>query len=105
MSAAVTLRIGGMTCASCVARIEKALQRVAGVDRVSVNLATEEARVEGAADTAALVGAVEDAGYEAALKEAASPRELETSRREGLTLGIAVALSLPLVLHMVGLGL
>ena len=105
MSVAVTLRIEGMTCASCVARIEKALQRVAGVDRVLVNLATEEARIEGAADTAALVGAVEDAGYEAAPKEAAPPREIETSRREALTLGIAVALSLPLVFHMVGLGL
>jgi Cu+-exporting ATPase len=105
MSAAVTLRIEGMTCASCVARIEKALQRVAGVDRVSVNLATEQARVEGAAETTALVGAVEEAGYEAALEEAAPPREIETSRREAVMLAIAVALSLPLVLHMVGLGL
>jgi P-type Cu+ transporter len=102
-AAAVTLRIEGMTCASCVGRVEKALRRVAGVDQVSVNLATEEARVEGAADAAALVGAVEDAGYEAALKEAAAPPAVEASRGETLTLVVAIALSLPLLLHMVGL--
>ena len=56
--------IAGMTCASCVARVEKALRAVPGVADASVNLATERATVRGAAlDTAALVGAVERAGY------------------------------------------
>src|SRR5207249_11827994 len=44
-SGEVTLPIEGMTCASCVKRIEKALNRVAGVQDASVNLATEKAKV------------------------------------------------------------
>ena len=39
------LGIGGMTCASCVARVEKALKKVPGVQNANVNLATESARV------------------------------------------------------------
>jgi Cu+-exporting ATPase len=42
----VTLRIDGMTCASCVARVEKALKKVPGVHAASVNLATEQAVVQ-----------------------------------------------------------
>lgn len=59
--------IHGMTCAACAARVEKALARVPGVARASVNLATEKATVEAGGDVAteALVGAVEKAGYEA----------------------------------------
>jgi P-type Cu+ transporter len=61
----IGLRIEGMTCASCVGRVERALARVPGVTRASVNLATERAdlEIEGAPDPAALVGAVEAAGY------------------------------------------
>ncbi|HET7035997.1 MAG TPA: heavy metal translocating P-type ATPase [Thermomicrobiaceae bacterium] len=45
IAAELTLPIEGMTCASCVRRVEKALSRVAGVEQASVNLATEQARV------------------------------------------------------------
>ena len=56
--------VQGMTCASCVAHVEKALARVAGVERVAVNLATESAAVEGhALDPQALARAVGAAGY------------------------------------------
>ncbi|MDF2584468.1 MAG: carbonate dehydratase, partial [Mycobacterium sp.] len=41
----LTLDVGGMTCASCAARIEKRLNRIEGV-QASVNFATEQARVE-----------------------------------------------------------
>ena len=53
--------IEGMTCASCVGRVEKALKAVAGVKDVSVNLATERATVNAAASTlpASLVAAVQ----------------------------------------------
>ena len=44
-SAFYTLDIQGMTCASCVGRIERALQKVPDIDKVTVNLATEQARV------------------------------------------------------------
>jgi len=63
----VTLPVVGMTCASCVARVEKALKGVDGVIDASVNLATERATVEFVpteTDRAELVAAVEAAGYE-----------------------------------------
>ena len=58
--------IAGMTCASCVARVEKALRAVDGVEAASVNLATERATVQGAVPPEVLVAAIRKAGYEAA---------------------------------------
>lgn len=78
------LEIRGMTCASCAMRVEKALAKVPGVTRASVNLATEKATVEASADatntdadaakalTRQLVAAIEKAGYEAESIEDAS---------------------------------
>ena len=58
------LPIDGMTCASCAGRVEKSLAKVPGVRSVSVNLATEQARIEAPADSLpALVEAVQQAGY------------------------------------------
>ncbi len=59
----LVLPVQGMTCASCVAHVEKALGRVPGVERVAVNLATETAAIEGAPDIDALQSAVNGAGY------------------------------------------
>ncbi|RPH45485.1 MAG: copper-translocating P-type ATPase [Burkholderiales bacterium] len=60
----LTLPIDGMTCASCVARVERALVKVPGVADASVNLASESATVHGASVSApAVVAAVTDAGY------------------------------------------
>ena len=61
-----TLPIGGMSCASCVGHVEKALNKVDGVKHVSVNLATELATVTSdmATTVSALVTAVEKAGYD-----------------------------------------
>ncbi|PRE62244.1 copper-translocating P-type ATPase [Burkholderia multivorans] len=72
-AATVLLDIDGMTCASCVSRVEKALAKVPGVTRASVNLATERATVEASADVSAarLVEAVEQAGYRATPVESA----------------------------------
>src|SRR3954469_14506287 len=64
--------ISGMSCASCVGRVEKALRKVPGVLNVSVNLAAEKARVEylpGVAETRDLERAVEGAGYRVAREE------------------------------------
>ena len=68
MSATMELPITGMTCASCANRVERNLNKLDGVI-ATVNYATEKATIDfdpGAIDAAALVGAVEDAGYEAA---------------------------------------
>jgi Au+-exporting ATPase len=64
----ISLPIEGMTCASCVGRVEAALRKVQGVGSVAVNLATERAEVrpspDGSLDRAALVQAIEKAGYD-----------------------------------------
>jgi cation transport ATPase len=63
----IDLAITGMTCAACVSRVEKVLARVPGVAAASVNLATERAHVAGLhPDLAALIKAVEKAGFQAA---------------------------------------
>ncbi len=63
-----TLDIGGMTCASCVSRVEKALGKVPGVEAATVNLATEQARVRiqrGSSSLAEIIALVNKTGYEA----------------------------------------
>ena len=99
------LQISGMTCASCVGRVERALAKVPGVHRVSVNLANERAHVEvlGTIDTALLTGAVERAGYTATLPLTGKADQDVAERRlhkERWAVGLAIALALPLVLPM-----
>ena len=95
--------VGGMTCASCVMRVERALRKVPGVQDAAVNLATESARVHYAAAPqieARLRRAVRDAGYEprtAAEADAAA----DLSPWSGfLPVAVGLALSAPLVLPM-----
>ncbi|MEG1202232.1 MAG: heavy metal translocating P-type ATPase, partial [Comamonas sp.] len=108
----VDLAVEGMTCASCVGRVERALKAVPGVQSAAVNLATERAtvRMGGGATVDALRAAVAKAGYEAKpLQDAASAadqqaerlqHELQTLKRD---LSIAAALALPVfVLEMGG---
>lgn len=101
----IDIGIGGMTCASCVARVEKALKKLPGVQEATVNLATESARVvvaAGGPQEARLRRAVRDAGYEPRAADAAID-SAQTSPWEGfLPVGVGIALSLPLVLPMVG---
>jgi P-type Cu+ transporter len=100
----IDIGIGGMTCASCVARVEKALKKLPGVQEATVNLATESARVvvaAGGPEEARLRRAVRDAGYEPRAADAAID-SVEPSAWEGfLPVGIGIALSLPLVVPMV----
>ncbi len=89
MSEQIQLNINGMSCASCVGRIEKALAKVTGVEQVSVNLASETATVSGlSVSTDLLLAAVEKAGYQASLPEKRSrlnrSRLLFISRNGGL---------------------
>ena len=60
--------VTGMSCAACQARVEKAVAKVQGVSAVSVSLLTNSMGVEGSADPAAVIKAVEDAGYGASIK-------------------------------------
>ncbi|WP_035512502.1 heavy metal translocating P-type ATPase [Paraburkholderia nodosa] len=112
---ATTLAIGGMTCASCANRVEKALARVPGVAGVSVNLATEQATVNTRSPLTGelqdlLVAAVKKAGYEAtplaADEDAATPAKRaaasDEARREWRAVLISALLTAPLVLPMFG---
>jgi Cu+-exporting ATPase len=102
------LRISGMTCAACAARIEKALNRLPGVS-ANVNLATENARVRVTQATTAvqqLIDAVERAGYGAEVVVQPDPaaeraRRDARYRRELTLFWISAALSTPLVAQMV----
>ena len=101
----IELQIGGMTCASCAGRVERALNKVPGVQRVSVNLANERAHIEllGQVDSAQLIDAVTQAGYSASLPQAGKADQADAERRlrkERWSVSLAVLLALPLVLPM-----
>ena len=71
--------VTGMSCAACSARVEKAVKKVPGVTSCSVSLLTNSMGVEGTASEAAILKAVQDAGYGASLKGAASNAAHSTS--------------------------
>jgi Cu+-exporting ATPase len=101
----VELAIEGLTCASCVGRVEKALAGVPGVLSASVNLATERATVEATAgtDARALVAAVERAGYGAStVAERSGPAMQARRSYDWWPVAAAGILSLPLALPMFG---
>ncbi|HYE40438.1 MAG TPA: heavy metal translocating P-type ATPase [Ramlibacter sp.] len=103
-AATLDLGVGGMTCASCVSRVERALKKVPGVTEATVNLATESARVTFAPSEQAeaqIRRAVRNAGYE--------PRAVEQGAVEAASpwtgfapVAMGALLSLPLVLPMAG---
>jgi len=104
VDAEIDIGIGGMTCASCVARVEKALNKVPGVASASVNLATETARIRvTSSDTtdARLRRAIRDAGYEPRSLEVAEADANNASPWAGFApVGFGLLLSAPLVLPM-----
>ena len=102
------LDVSGMSCASCVARVEKALRAVPGVAEASVNLATERATVYSSGApvaTEALLAAVEKAGYSASAHQESSSQSAAAAHPAGLSeawqIAIAAALTLPLTAPMV----
>jgi P-type Cu+ transporter len=100
-STETALLVEGMTCASCVARVEKALRKVPGVSSASVNLATEKATIHAlpSVPVSALKAAIEKAGYAAKELQARKP---EPAHRLPLWWPVAAgaALTLPLVAPM-----
>ncbi|MBA4110574.1 MAG: copper-translocating P-type ATPase [Leptothrix sp. (in: Bacteria)] len=104
-----TMSIEGMSCASCVGRVERALSKVPGVTSAQVNLATEMATVQASQDNVdlpALLAAVEKAGYTAhpVMPEAAPATPApQPWAPDWWPIAVAAALSVPLVLPMIGM--
>ncbi|UZH10643.1 heavy metal translocating P-type ATPase [Halomonas sp. BDJS001] len=101
------LAISGMTCASCVNSVQKALERTEGVVTASVNFGTHSAQVFGSAKTQALIAAVESAGYGAEpivdMREAERTRaeqDAKTYQKRLRGSAISLALAIPLMLSM-----
>ncbi len=100
------LLIDGMSCASCVSRVEKALTQVAGVQQARVNLAERSALVIGAPQPDALVAAVEAAGYgaevivdESERREKQQRGAQQAMRRFSWQSALALALGVPLMIY------
>ena len=107
--------VTGMSCASCSARVEKAVSQVKGVKSCSVNLLTNSMSVEGTADSVSIINAVKNAGYGATIKGEISTTEkaddVEDMQSKGLLKRLIFSSAFLLVLmyfsmgHMVGLPL
>jgi Cu+-exporting ATPase len=100
--ARVDLAVHGMTCASCVGRVERAIRRVDGVTAASVNLATEQASVHyipGQADLERVRAAVRDAGYEPGpLADDPEPGGSPAEANDRLRLIVSALLTAPILL-------
>ncbi len=109
-SQTIEIAVGGMTCASCVGRVEKAIRTVPGVVSASVNLATERATVEMLGGTAlqAVEAAIRHAGYEPRRLAAAGAPDAHQAAKDAeysklkRDFGIAAVLTLPLFVIEMG---
>ena len=105
----VTLAIRGMTCAACSSRVEKVLNKVEGVVKANVNLASEKATVEfvqGKLTIEQLIAAVQKAGYDAASDQALDPdaekklQQKAYKKQERLFI-LGIVLSVPFLIQMI----
>jgi len=103
----IRLRVQGMTCASCVAHVEKGIRKLEGIDSAAVNLATERAAVSfdpKRVDVNAIIEGVRQAGYDASVDDGGSSREAEERKNalrklKRLT-AVSALLTFPLVTAM-----
>lgn len=102
MQKTMNFDIKGMTCASCVNRIEKALTKDESIISASVNLATEKAKVifdDSKLDAAKIISFISKAGYEASISSVA--RKDETLSKDKALIIASVILTIPLTIPMV----
>ncbi|MCH8566919.1 MAG: cadmium-translocating P-type ATPase [Balneolales bacterium] len=103
------LNISGMTCASCVAGVEKAIGRVSGTSDISVNLATETARFRAKSEQInPIIKAIQDAGYEASYTEPAEQNEEPVAQKKSTSLSFKrkfwIALPLAILVSIMDMG-
>ena len=105
--------IEGASCAACVKKIEAALQQVSGVIHAEMNFAQRTVSVEGSADTATLVKAIENAGYGAKVQEAESESDALAEKEKAdwvyykrlmREMSIALSLGIPLMVYSIVVG-
>jgi len=97
-----TLRIEGMTCASCVGHVEKALNKIDGVEKATVNLATETAHVSydsESVDFSDFVTAVENVGYKV-IQESTSDTDTATDKAR-FKMWLSWSITIPIILWMI----
>ncbi len=106
MEQEIIVDIKGMTCASCVSRVERALKKDQGVVEASVNLATEKAKVtynDRVIDGEKIINLISNAGYEAALASSGINTDVaknESLKKDRILITISAILTFPLVLPM-----
>lgn len=102
-----TLSIDGMTCASCVSRVEKAIRKVPGVMDVSVNLAIGKAQIQtiGGVDVKTVIAEIQKAGYDANIPSSTTTKAASKSAAlpGWLAAAVSALLSLPLVIPMLAM--
>ncbi len=102
--------VTGMSCAACVARVEKAVNSVQGVESCSVSLLTNSMGVEGSADPQKVISAVEEAGYGASLKgsqntpEKAENNQLKDTQTPKLKKRLVASLGFLIILMYISMG-
>lgn len=104
MSETITLDISGMSCTSCAAHVEKALGKVVGVENAHVNFAAKKAYLDlkSPVGTEELLKTVKAAGYDATVHESVSTTEPAPAEAEKKRLIAAWAITLPLMMKMIG---
>ena len=103
----LSLGVEGMTCAACVARVERALRAVDGVRDATVNLATEKATIslrEGVRPLADLSNAVAAQGYRLIVPEEAAAEDSASAHRRALKRDLLLSIPLSLVVLVLGMG-
>lgn len=104
----IELSIDGMTCASCVARVEKALKKVSGVEQANVNLATERAWIQpnAAVSSQDLIRAIQKAGYDAKLlqHDANEQHDKKNLEQQQLKRDLVISLILALPVFILEMG-
>ncbi len=108
-SSHISLSVQGMTCASCVGRVERVLKKLPGVEQANVNLATERAEIDvtDASLVAQAIQAIQKAGYEASVvsegeDDRLADRQLAEMTHLRMQLWLALALTLPVFILEMG---
>lgn len=98
-----TYKVGGMNCAACSGRVEKAVSKISGVESCSVSLLLNKMVVETTLDDSVIIAAVENAGYTAEVDNETTPEESNPTQKNGMLKGFILSVALLLILMYVSM--